>query len=78
MKRRETIADVFEDYHRRVIPKTAGDVQVRECRRAFHAGAVAVLSLISDEVMEGKAAEAVGRLYGELRTFPEDVRGGKA
>jgi hypothetical protein len=40
------LKDAWEDYRTLVIPKDAPPVQVRESRRAFYAGAQALLSVI--------------------------------
>lgn len=36
----------WDSYHSRVVPETAGPVQVLETKKAFYAGAIALLSLM--------------------------------
>ena len=37
----------WKEFHEKVVPKTAGPVQIEETRKAFYSGALAVISLLS-------------------------------
>jgi hypothetical protein len=39
MTRHRTVRDEWNEYRQKVLPPTAPPIQVRECRRAFYAGA---------------------------------------
>jgi hypothetical protein len=52
MKRRY-MAEQFDDYRRKVIPRDAHPVQVTECKRAFFAGALAIQSVIMANLTPG-------------------------
>lgn len=43
-----SIAMEFKDYRRVVMPSGAGDVQVKECKRAFYAGALSAITVLGD------------------------------
>ena len=77
-----TLREFWESYHREVIPPTAPDVQVIECRRAFMAGAQAML-LLSQEISVNavdldEGAAGLDALEEELNQFCRDVLAGRA
>lgn len=77
------IKEQWESYVRQVLPETAGPVQCQETRRAFYAGAQALLSILtagtSDdaEVTESDMSLLEG-IQRELEQFYRDVQGGRA
>ncbi len=74
-----TIQSHWEDYRRRVLPKDAGPVQIRETQMAFYAGAWAVFRILKDGVADTKTDEAgVAMLMGlqeECQAFARSVVG---
>jgi hypothetical protein len=70
-------------YRTVVIPKDAGELQVRESRRAFYAGAGALLETIlgflgsGDEPSEQELA-SMDQIANEIREFNEQVKRGAA
>jgi hypothetical protein len=77
------IADLWQSYLDDVMPKTAGPVQIQETRRAFYAGAGAVLANIVSNLTEGPEAEDedlanMDAIAEELEAFKNDIRAGKA
>lgn len=75
------IADLFDDYRKKVMSHDAPTVQVMECQRAFFAGAhglyYSIIKLMSaeDEVTEQDMViiESIGN---ELETFKQSVIAG--
>jgi hypothetical protein len=73
----------WQDYARRVLPAGAPQVQRWETRRAFYAGAAAMLDAImhgmtpGDEPTEADLAH-MDALAAELTGFGRDVQGGRA
>jgi len=70
----QTIADFWTSYRRDVVPADAPPVQLIECRRAFYAGAAAMLSGMMDAAGEpGEPGEQdirrVEDLAGEVSRF---------
>lgn len=66
------------NYRNAVIPKDAGSTQLQESRRAFHAGAWALYSLLMNSFEPGteetpKDLELMAKLDGEMREFKERV-----
>jgi hypothetical protein len=77
------IFTAWESYRCEVLPKTAGPVQLKECRRSFYAGAEAMLSTVLGGLTPGPNATAQDETYlasiqAELMEFVGDVREGKA
>lgn len=78
----KSLAEQWRSYER-VLPATAGDVQRRETRRGFYAGAQAMFEVLvrgvssGDDFTEADAALMVS-LDAELRQFVEDVKAGRA
>ncbi len=73
----------WRDYELRVLPLGAPEVQRIETRRAFYAGAQALLSgLLSrftdDREPTAEDMEVMDGVQAELRQFCEDVKQGRA
>jgi hypothetical protein len=77
----DLISGAFLSYMDDVIPKGAPTVQIQECKRAFYAGAKAILdamSVISEEdVPEGQGVVVLELLHREAKQFGQDVLAGK-
>lgn len=71
------IQSEFDSYMREVIPVNAPAVQIVECKRAFFAGAHAVLSQVikfgDEEVSENVGVEGLERMRQELLKFKDAV-----
>lgn len=68
------IEDSWNDYFSKVVPEDASEIQVRETRKAFYAGAVCLYTTIMTSL--GPNAEVsesdlniVGSIQDELRQF---------
>lgn len=76
-----TLKEAWEDYRRKVVPKTAGENQVIETRRAFYAGAAAMFSLFAltreQSVNKAAAAAFLEGLRQECLAFSDDVGKGR-
>ena len=76
MPKPRTVAEAWASYHREVIPKDAGPVQVQESQRNFYAGALAAFRIFivgpADEPEELVVAR-LDALFHELRAFGESV-----
>jgi hypothetical protein len=72
----------FDSYLRDVVPVGAPPAQIAECKRAFFAGAHALLSAFiaigEDSVTEEAGVEWLESIQAELSTFKEDVLAGRA
>ena len=72
-----TIRDHWMEYRIGVLPKTAPQVQVTECRRAFFAGAMAFFTLMNeasaDPKSEEQGAAELEKLHQELMGFYANV-----
>jgi hypothetical protein len=80
---RETLANAWKTYRRRIIPATAPDVQIQECRRAFYGGAEALLQQIANGLDPGSEVtqddvEYLAQINQELVCFADDVMRGRA
>ena len=76
----ESVAQAWDDYRAIVMPKNAGPTQVKECRRAFYAGAetlFAMTRLLEPAFIPDDAAY-VANLHDELIAFAHDVQEGVA
>jgi hypothetical protein len=78
------LGSLWRSYRTTVIPLGASAVQARECRRAFYAGAKALLLTIlgkvekgSDEPTEGDL-QLMDEIEQELEAFVRSVKEGKA
>lgn len=79
----DRIGAEWRSYRTRVIPLTAPAIQATECRRAFYAGAQALLHVILavlEPGLEPTAADlrAMDEIAAELTAFSEQVRRGQA
>jgi len=77
-----TVAQAWDDYHEIVIPQNAGPLQVRECKRAFYAGAESLMVTISHGLSEAlevrqEDVEHLVALQAELMAFARDVGEGR-
>jgi hypothetical protein len=83
MSHRTTVREAWAIYRSRVIPSSAGSVQIQECRRAFYAGAESLMVAIMDgldpsrDPTEGDEAY-LNALHQELLVFAIDVKEGRA
>jgi hypothetical protein len=81
--KRHSIARWWADYAEKVLPAHAPAVQKQETRRAFYAGAAAMLDAIvgglegGEDATEGDLAH-MDDLQRELLTFAADVKAGRA
>ena len=68
-----SLQSVWEHYKRSVLHPEATDVQIRECRMAFYAGALtmneAYLSTSELEISEEASAAIIEGFHQELRAF---------
>lgn len=74
------IAAAWRNYQLKVLPPLAPDIQVLECRRAFYAGAVALLDVSIDKI--GAGTETAGLaiidgLHAEIAQYVLDMKSGK-
>lgn len=55
-------------------------VQYTECKRAFYAGAISVLSIIERQIDQPEtiAMDTMSSVHQELNQFVEDVKAGRA
>ena len=76
------IAAQFETFKADVIPAAAPPVQVQEMRRAFYAGAHAMMTVLNVVTTDGVSDEEGEAILEdadqELRRFAKDVLEGKA
>lgn len=77
-----TIQAAWEKYQQDVMPKDASTLQRVETKRAFYAGAQAVLgitwNLSAEDVSEDAACAVIEGLHQETRQFVADVDRGRA
>lgn len=74
------IYSMWIDY-KNCIPKNAGDVQIKETRRAFYAGCSAIFALLVNdfsEMEQDKAEMSMDSVLEELNRFVDKVKLGKA
>ena len=81
-KAAEPIATAWVSYMDEVIPHNAPPVQIQECKRAFYAGAQALLTLVTDlgedNVSEDAGVLLLEAMHVEMRAFLKDVKAGRA
>lgn len=73
MKRR--ILPEWNSYRQEVMPKNAAPTQVKETRRGFYAGALAMLSIIkriSDKCSKEQGAQKLDEVQRELNMFNQE------
>lgn len=74
-----TVAQRFDSYQAEVIPADAPTIQVEECRRAFHAGGLAVLLMVARFIEEDDLPHAlllIGRLTAECMLYQDNLKPG--
>lgn len=81
--KRSTMLEAWTGYRRKVIPISAGPAQVTETRRAFYAGAQALMGEIMAGLDPGPDATAsdlefLADISRELEVFGRDVLEGRA
>ncbi len=66
-----TVKDGFDEIRERVIPKDAPDVQVKEMKKAFYAGAAWLLHLqgVIAELDEDAAVAVLQSLHNEVKDY---------
>lgn len=72
MKKLPKLAHSWQGYEQQVIPKNAPPVQFQETKRAFYAGAWALLGImkrIGDDMSEEQGADALDKLEQEIQDF---------
>jgi len=78
----QTVKQAWDSFAQAVIPPDAPEVQYAECRRAFYAGAWAVLQgcalLGEPDVSEDAGVLWLSATEAELNVFAEDVKAGRA
>jgi hypothetical protein len=75
-----TINERWNDYRERVIPKDAGEIQLKETRRAFYAGTISTLEavLALKEESDEKAIAWLHATEDECLAFAFHIQEGKA
>jgi hypothetical protein len=73
-----TVAEMWEDYQLKVVPAEAPEIQVRECRRAFYAGAASMYIDCTFGIGDPSVPEKVGeahleKIWEELQAFKRAV-----
>ena len=77
------IEKLWRSYLLDVVPKNAAEIQIRETRRAFYAGAAALFNSIMGGLDGGTPSETradmvmMDAIYRELKDFPRLVAEGK-
>jgi hypothetical protein len=75
------IEEAWKDYALRVLPADVSKVQLQETRRAFYAGAQALMGIqceVLDSGDEAASFTAMDRLKAELDGFKQAVLEGRA
>jgi len=70
----QTVAEMWQDYRREVVPRDAGAIQIQECRRAFYAGVSvmftnAAYGVARDDVSEDQGVEYFEKIDAELKAY---------
>lgn len=65
LRERRTFADEWAQYERDVLPAGVGEVQRRETKVAFHAGAFVLFTLFTGGLDSGRDATALDIAYAE-------------
>ena len=71
------LAELWDTYQKQVLPADAGELQLRECRRAFYTGAMGLLEHIQ-HIPEGREVEFTEDLQAEFAAFTQQVSAGWA
>lgn len=75
------MAKLWAGFEKQVVPADAGPTQRQEMKRAFYAGAWALLGelmKIDDSMSDADGAAYMSRVEAELRRFNRDVQEGRA
>jgi hypothetical protein len=80
MLRTHSVAELFDEYRRRVLPAAAPEIQIEECRRAFYAGSYSILMMLlatvgDQSTDEDDGATALQQLQDECEAFFEATIG---
>lgn len=77
---RDLIAKEWDTYELEVVPTDAPDVQRKECRRSFYAGATAFFAILqrAADGGSGNVRDSMALLETELGEFVDDVKRGRA
>ena len=73
------IADLWKDYQTKVLPRNCSDIQLIETRKAFYAGAGALLNAIynilegGEEVTE-QDLDVMDAIHNELQRFVMEMK----
>jgi hypothetical protein len=82
LKPQDRVGAQFKDYQEKVIPQEASAGQITETRRAFYAGAQAMMTIFrvvgTDRISEDEGEQILVDADQELRRFAEQVQEGKA
>lgn len=70
---RKRIQEEWEKFHDRVMPLGAGEIQRRETRRAFFAGAAALFSILNRNV-EGGSGEPTADEMAVMDDLSEEIQ----
>jgi hypothetical protein len=74
----KTIKQAWLDYQKKVLPKDAPPIQVRECQTAFYAGALVakqkIISISEEDVSEEVGAMMMIDVHNEINNFFKEVR----
>lgn len=81
--KRQLMAEQWDEFARAVLPKDCSTIQRQEMRRAFYAGAQAILfkvitSFTPEEEPTEKDLEIMNDLHEELNNFTKLVKEGRA
>lgn len=78
----KTVAEQWKSFRDEVMPPNVSRIQQQEMRRAFYAGAQALLTLmvvnVTDEMSDEEGGEYTNSLSEELMAFAKDVKEGRA
>lgn len=80
MIKHPTIKEMWDSFHKNIIPKNAHPIQVQETRRAFYAGAQGMM-MINHKITnfsDDEGVEILEELTDELQQFMRDLLDGKA
>ncbi len=76
-----SMQEAWHDYRTKVVPPTASPVQVIECRRAFYAGAGALMGEVCAMLSPGPGCtredeDQMKQLFQEMQAFARSVKEG--
>lgn len=76
----ETIEQLWQGFSARALARDAPDVQMKECRRVFYAGAFALLTELTllAEKSDDEGVAQLDRWLSECNGFFEAIRKGQA